>query len=352
MRIRYGLMAAPALLALSGAAVAEEGFYVGFGAGANAPISGDIDGAGIGASADYGLGPVIGGSIGYGFASGLRTEIELLRRANDVDAINGALATGDVDTWSLMGNVLYDFDVNWGFTPYLGVGLGLARENFEGVGPVGGSTIDDEDTVIALQGIIGGSVPLDDNFDIFADYRYYATRDADLNTLAGAAVDAQCDTHTVLLGVRFRFGAPPPPPPPPEPEPQAAAAPEPAPEPEPEPAPEPAPEVVRNYIVFFDWDRYDLTTEALAILRDAAANYQSAELTRIMATGHADRSGPDAYNEALSVRRAEAVRDELVRLGVPADAIAIAARGEREPLVPTEDGVREPQNRRVKIVLE
>ncbi len=67
--------------------------------------------------------------------------------------------------------------------------------------------------------------------------------------------------------------------------------------------------------------------------------------------GHADRSGSDAYNLRLSQRRADAVAAELVRQGVNRNDIGIQAFGESRPLVPTADGVREPQNRRVEIVL-
>jgi hypothetical protein len=71
----------------------------------------------------------------------------------------------------------------------------------------------------------------------------------------------------------------------------------------------------------------------------------------VTATGHADRSGPEGYNMALSLRRANAVKNSLVRNGVPAASIAVVGRGESQPLVPTADGVREPQNRRVEIVV-
>ena len=74
--------------------------------------------------------------------------------------------------------------------------------------------------------------------------------------------------------------------------------------------------------------------------------------TRIGVTGHTDRAGSDAYNMALSLRRANAVKDQLVREGIPAAGITVVGRGESQPLVPTADGVREPQNRRVEIVLQ
>jgi outer membrane protein OmpA-like peptidoglycan-associated protein len=72
----------------------------------------------------------------------------------------------------------------------------------------------------------------------------------------------------------------------------------------------------------------------------------------IKATGHADTSGTDRYNVGLSKRRAAAVQAELMRLGLSADEIFINWKGEREPLVETNDGVREPQNRRVEIILQ
>ncbi|MDP6061387.1 MAG: OmpA family protein, partial [Pirellulaceae bacterium] len=116
--------------------------------------------------------------------------------------------------------------------------------------------------------------------------------------------------------------------------------------------PPPVAEIPRTYIVFFDWDKADIKPEALVILTQAAANAERMPVTRIQATGHADRSGSDQYNMELSRRRAAAVRAELMRLGVPPQEIAILWKGEREPLVITADGVREPQNRRVGINLQ
>jgi OmpA family len=73
---------------------------------------------------------------------------------------------------------------------------------------------------------------------------------------------------------------------------------------------------------------------------------------RISATGHADRAGPEDYNMALSLRRADAVREALITSGVSPDAITVAGRGESEPAVPTPHGVKEQANRRVEIVLQ
>jgi len=114
----------------------------------------------------------------------------------------------------------------------------------------------------------------------------------------------------------------------------------------------PPPQVTRNYMVFFEFDRADVTPQALAIIREAANNARAGAVQRLNVTGHTDRAGSEQYNQALSVRRANAVKDALVREGVPADAIVVVGRGESQPLVPTPDGVREAQNRRVEIVLQ
>jgi outer membrane protein OmpA-like peptidoglycan-associated protein len=110
--------------------------------------------------------------------------------------------------------------------------------------------------------------------------------------------------------------------------------------------------VARTYLVFFDWNRADLTDRARQIIAEAASSRTTVRSTRIEVSGHADRSGSDAYNPALSMRRAEAVAGELTRRSVPRADMVIQAFGESRPLVPTADGVREPQNRRVEIVLK
>lgn len=125
--------------------------------------------------------------------------------------------------------------------------------------------------------------------------------------------------------------------------------------PGPQMAPPPPPAMVVNgkaYMVFFDFDRSNITPTAATTIKQVAAQAKAGQSARVGVTGHADRSGSDAYNMALSLRRANAVKDQLVREGIPAAAIAVVGRGESQPLVQTPDGVREPQNRRVEIVLQ
>jgi outer membrane protein OmpA-like peptidoglycan-associated protein len=141
--------------------------------------------------------------------------------------------------------------------------------------------------------------------------------------------------HDLVVGVRYAFNTPPP-----------AAAPM-----SPAPVAAPAPAPARSYLVFFDWDKANLTERAKTIVREAADNSTRVQVTRIEVNGYADTSGKADYNQALSVRRAQAVAGELVRDGVPQNVIDIKGFGDTHLLVATGPGVREPQNRRVEIII-
>jgi OmpA-OmpF porin, OOP family len=120
----------------------------------------------------------------------------------------------------------------------------------------------------------------------------------------------------------------------------------------PPPAAPPPPPPVRNFLVFFDFDKSTLTPRAIDIVREAARVAKAGQNAKVTCTGHTDTVGPARYNMALSLRRASAVKDALVREGVAAGSIAVVGRGEESLLVPTKEGVREPQNRRVEIVVQ
>jgi OOP family OmpA-OmpF porin len=115
-------------------------------------------------------------------------------------------------------------------------------------------------------------------------------------------------------------------------------------------APMPAPTVAHSYMVFFDFNKSDLSPQAVTIVDQAAKNAGPAKATELTVTGHTDTVGSDAYNMRLSRRRAESVAAELEKQGIPSNEIEIVAKGKHDLLVPTGDGVREPQNRRVTIV--
>jgi iron complex outermembrane receptor protein len=116
------------------------------------------------------------------------------------------------------------------------------------------------------------------------------------------------------------------------------------------PPPVQAPAVAHSYMVFFDFNKSDLTAQAEKIVDQAAANAATAKATELSVTGYTDTVGSDAYNMRLSRRRAESVATKLEKDGIPASEIAIVAKGKHDLLVPTADGVKEPQNRRVTIV--
>lgn len=287
------------------------------------------------------------GSVGYGFGNGLRLEAEGNYRRNDYGRGNAALATnGRESKYGAMGNVLFDLDVGSPYVyPYVGAGAGYAwvdqRAGFSVPGYNG--RIDDREGNFAYQAIAGLSFPIPPvvGLSLVAEYRYYAV--AGDRTYAagvsGVAATGQYKTkadynHSLMLGLHYAFNVVPPP--------MAAA---------PAAAPVPAAEAARTYLVFFDWDRADLTPRARQVVGEAARATTRTQVTRIEVNGYTDASGTAGYNRGLSVRRAEAVANELVRDGVPRAAIGTQGFGETNPLVPTAAGVREPQNRRVEIIL-
>jgi outer membrane protein OmpA-like peptidoglycan-associated protein len=143
---------------------------------------------------------------------------------------------------------------------------------------------------------------------------------------------------TGFIGLRYTPGvveAPPPAPPAPPP---------------PPPAP-PPPAPTKTFIVFFDFNKSNLTAEAQSVVAEAVKAAQSSGMVRVLVTGHTDTVGSDSYNMGLSVRRAQTVKDEMVHEGLDGGGISIEGKGFHDPLVPTGPGVREPQNRRAVIDL-
>ena len=130
-----------------------------------------------------------------------------------------------------------------------------------------------------------------------------------------------------------------------EAKPQAEAAPAPQ-----APAPAPAPS---TYTVLFDWNRADINAAGATVLDRVLADAKSkSATTNISATGYADSSGSEDYNQKLSLKRADAVREYLIKNGMPAEQITVSGRGEADPAVPTAPNTREPANRRVEIILQ
>ena len=104
-------------------------------------------------------------------------------------------------------------------------------------------------------------------------------------------------------------------------------------------------------MVFFDWGTGEIRSDDEATLDKVAETLRARPSARVTLTGHTDRSGSVSVNRAAGLKRATTVRTELEKRGIPLSAIRISSSGEERPLVPTEDGVREVQNRRVEILI-
>ena len=279
-------------------------------------------------NASWNTGYVLGGVVGYDFL-GPRIELEGAYRANNGNLTLGGVA-GSAGINFQQINVMGDFLAGSSLVPYVGAGAGVA---FLNAGALGTSV---NSTQFAYQAMVGVGYNLDSTFRINLEGRYMGTTTPNfvhtgIASGFGYTVTTSPSNNNIsaMLSLHMKFGAAPPPPPPPPP---VVAPP--------------------SFMVFFDWDRSNLSQQALTTIGQAAAAFKSKGNARITATGHTDTSGPEAYNMALSLRRANAVKDALVREGVPAQAITVIGRGEQGLLVKTADGVREPQNRRVEIVIQ
>ena len=138
----------------------------------------------------------------------------------------------------------------------------------------------------------------------------------------------------------------------PEPIPEPMPAPMPMPAPEPIPEPEPAlPPEPLSFFILFDFDSTVLDARARQAVNWAAERVARSSPSRVVVSGHADRAGADAYNVALSERRAKVVAAALAKAGVPSGIITTSGVGEDMPRVKTPDGQRERENRYARITL-
>ena len=322
------------------------GWYVGIEGGGNWIDDTDVRFDSIGgppgspSGASFETGWAALGTVGYGW-NAVRIELELGYRANDIERFfNGkqrSSTVGEFNEFSQMLNVVYDWHASERISLSLGAGAGGDDILYEN-GATHGFVIDDSDWVFAWQALAGVNYSLTPNMDLFLAYRYFNATEPQFTelSLASAPHDDTYDDvtkHTATVGLRYHFGQ--------------AAAPEPY--VAPPPPPPPTPVAPKEFIVFFGHDKSNLTPEALDVVRQAAAAAKEAGAATISVVGHADRSGSAKYNDTLSLRRANTVKGALAGEGIPEAAISVSAKGENDPLVPTADGVREPQNRRVNI---
>jgi len=292
-------------------------------------------------------------AAGYDFGR-LRLEAEVAYRRSNVrrtaidlggtnfPGLTGqSTSAGDVSALAWMANATVDILPQSRITPYIGVGIGGALLQLENFAAAGTSFVNHSDVEVAYQGIAGVRYQIAPSVSMTLDYRFFSTTTADLHDTKGAKFSVPYRSHNVIFGIAYHFGAPALPPPP-APGPIAAPAP-------PAPAPAPAPPL-RNFVVYFNFDKSDLTPDARKTVQDAATTFRQSGSARISIDGYTDLSGSALYNLKLSKRRADTVQAYLVQLGVPDTAIAESWHGKENPAVPTPDGTREPRNRRVEVV--
>jgi len=356
MQLRNALLAAT-IMALPLAAQAQpvQGLYVGAGVGANFMQSESLSLSGaVGGSGQVSLHPGFAGvlSVGWGFGNGLRVEVEgnyMGNKAYQATSGSTTISAGGLEQkYGGMVNAFYDFTTLSPYVvPFVGLGIGYEQASLQNAhlyaGGVSLRIPNGSNGDFAYQAMLGAAFPIPaaPGLAVTAEYRFMGlagnrsygyTATAGARSGAGTAQYRSDYNHAILIGLRYAFGAPPPPP---APAPMAAPAPAPA----------------RSYLVFFDWDKATLTPRAQQIIKEAADNSTKVKYTKIEVNGYTDTSGTPQYNQGLSIRRAQAVAAELVKDGVPQGAIAIQGFGETHLLVPTGPGVREPQNRRVEIII-
>src|SRR5215467_676943 len=283
---------------------------------------------------------------------------------------SGGNGQGQTNSHALMTNVIYDFTLGWPVTPHIGAGIGAVDVissasvgHFTLNNPIGapivpatplsvapqtfgGTLIHGSGWRFGYQAIAGFRYDFSPSIAFDLDYRYLGTTDQTINNsarfpfpggtggtncCAGTRFTSSYHVQNVVASVTMKFGAPPAPPPPLPPA-----------------APPPPPQKV--FLVFFDWDKYNITPEGQQIILLAAQQYKAGGSVRLQVTGYTDLSGSAGYNQRLSERRANAVANALAAQGVARSDMAVTGHSFNDLRVPTPPGVREPQNRRVEIV--
>jgi OmpA-OmpF porin, OOP family len=297
----------------------------------------------------YDLGPVRleleGSAKRAGVDEFLRTKTN---RATNASVARNLDGSGNTAAKSVMANALVDIGADGGLQAYAGGGIGYAWIDMKA--NADSNFLNDSDGSFAWQALAGVRYPVSDKIDLGLKYRFFNANDVDVVLASGADANLKWRSHSLMATLAYNLGggdratdisAPMGLPTPYATLPSKTAAP-----------PKNAPTQVCNagpYLVFFDWDKSVLSNAAKQSLDAAASQYAWCGNARILLSGHADRSGSTAYNIPLSQRRNAAVRYYLTTRGIADEAIASEAFGETTPRVATQDGVREPQNRRVEV---
>ena len=292
--------------------------------------------------AQFDTGWAVFGEVGYRWESNWRLELEVGYRSNDVDCVSvaGGPCNGfdaDVSQFTQMFNLVYDVPLSDRLTLSLGAGLGSDFVT------VDAPTFKDTTWVVAGQLFAGLNFALSDDIDLFVNYRYLIADDPHVDVAPFVDAGFNDAKHTVTIGLRFDLEG--------DEEPAYHEPPPPNTGPMPMGPPPPPPGPAKHYVVFFGFNKANLTLKAQAVVAEAAATAKEGGAAQILVTGHTDTVGSRDYNQDLSQHRAGVVKRELVRLGVPANAITAIGKGETMLLVQTPDRTWEDRNRRTTIDL-
>lgn len=350
-------------------------------------------------------------TVGYMFSNGLRPEFELSYRQDQPDSITNSSGGSEltdaskVSVSTAFGNLWYDLFPSWSIRPYIGGGVGFARaklDNFQqdNIGPLqrqdplgGGAEPprQGEDSVFSYQLGVGVNWDVWGNYTLGLDYRYLKTEDFDFfvfqrQQFSKFVSDYEANTLFLSLNYYFRQQQPAPPPPPPAP----AEVVEPTDSdndgvpddidqcpntPSGEavdsvgcPLPPPAPlcgeamsgsvasvegcDVGESIVlrgVNFATDKSNLDANARTLLDDVVADLKNFSDVEVEISGHTDSRGDASYNQKLSERRANSVRDYLVDNGIADNRLSTVGYGLTRPIGDNETTEGQAENRRVEL---
>lgn len=327
-----------AVLFAAPASARPNGWYVGIAGGGSWVDDGDVTHNFVGGShlefdQEWDSGWIGAGTVGYRWPSHWRMELELAYRDNEGGQVGSPAGGSKLTEFSQMLNAYYDIPLSPKLTFSVGAGIGGDAMSYES--PFHPSH--EDDYVLAGQLIAQVSFAVTNRLELYLDYHYLMADDPEFDITAFPAENYSFEVkkHAAMIGLRYDLHAdeePAPPLPPPS-----------APMPPPQP---------RQFIIFFGFNKCNITAEADAVLGEAASAARSGGGASVRIVGHTDTSGSNAYNQKLSECRAGAAKSNLVGKGVAEGAISTSGRGETELMVQTGDSVKEPQNRRATIDLQ
>jgi OOP family OmpA-OmpF porin len=296
--------------------------------------------------------------VGFGrfFGNNLSLDLEFDQFSGTWENAQNAVPGSTYDQWKLRnwGGMGRYYIGNSNVRPFIAAGLGSLRH------------ANVSDTGSALSASIGAG--LAGQFNKHLSGRLQVIYRVDGDDMTQSSPKSYGD-WIWSAGLSFDFGgkaAPPPPPPPPP----APAAPPPNPDldgdgvpNERDKCPNTRPGAVVDLDgceveavisldgVYFDFDKSTLKPEAIAVLNQAAALLDKHERVVVEVAGHTDSVGTEAYNQALSMRRADAVRDYLVSKGVKASRLTAKGYGESQPVASNDTDAGRAENRRVELIV-